>query len=173
MFIGEAPGATEDLLGVPFVGTAGRILNWIISDVPHQFSYLITNTVCCRPQTVVYLEHQLDLDHAEHNPDFSLNQLIEGEDYEIQEYNREPHKAEIEACRPHVDELLDDYKPHGIVYLGSVAKSHPVKGLPTVSLKHPAYIARLEFKLQTARKEAHKIELLIERIINENLVENR
>ena len=37
--------------------------------------------------------------------------------------------------------------------------------IPTLSLYHPAYIARMEYKLLTVRKEAHKLDLFVERFI--------
>ena len=33
MFIGEAPGRDEDLLGIPFVGRSGQLLTWIIQEM--------------------------------------------------------------------------------------------------------------------------------------------
>lgn len=53
VFIGEAPGETEDIMGRPFVGPAGRMLRNIISYVVDElgsFRFAITNTICCRPQ---------------------------------------------------------------------------------------------------------------------------
>ena len=48
--IGEAPGATEDAQGRPFVGQAGNLLNGILEaiEVPRDSVY-ITNIVKCRP----------------------------------------------------------------------------------------------------------------------------
>ncbi len=51
MFIGEAPGAKEDQLGEPFVGTAGQLLNKELLPsvgLSRQNIYL-TNIVKCRP----------------------------------------------------------------------------------------------------------------------------
>ena len=33
MFVGEAPGANEDLQGLPFVGQAGRLLDQLLSEI--------------------------------------------------------------------------------------------------------------------------------------------
>jgi DNA polymerase len=50
MFIGEAPGETEDALGKPFVGKAGQILEKIIEKMGYQRqSVFIGNIVKCRP----------------------------------------------------------------------------------------------------------------------------
>jgi len=50
MFIGEAPGGTEDKEGRPFVGRAGNLLNKIFSavDIKRENVY-ISNIVKCRP----------------------------------------------------------------------------------------------------------------------------
>lgn len=50
VFIGEAPGADEDLQGLPFVGQAG----WKLKNVVSELGYLWhkahkTNVICCRP----------------------------------------------------------------------------------------------------------------------------
>lgn len=51
MLIGEAPGADEDLQGLPFVGRAGQLLTKILESVniKRPDDLYITNTVKCRP----------------------------------------------------------------------------------------------------------------------------
>jgi uracil-DNA glycosylase len=50
MFIGEAPGATEDEQGVPFVGRAGKLLETLLGEIGLQRSEVfIANTLMCRP----------------------------------------------------------------------------------------------------------------------------
>lgn len=50
MFIGEGPGADEDVKGRPFVGAAGRLLDNIISAMGmHREDVFIGNIVKCRP----------------------------------------------------------------------------------------------------------------------------
>ncbi len=51
VFIGEAPGATEDSLGEPFVGRAGELLTNMIERVLERprSSVYISNIVKCRP----------------------------------------------------------------------------------------------------------------------------
>lgn len=50
VFIGEAPGADEDLQGKPFVGRAGQLLTRLLKEIgiPREEVY-ITNVVKCRP----------------------------------------------------------------------------------------------------------------------------
>jgi len=50
MFVGEAPGRSEDAQGRPFVGAAGKFLDELLSEigVPRE-DVFITNVVKCRP----------------------------------------------------------------------------------------------------------------------------
>ncbi len=50
VFMGEAPGETEDRLGKPFVGRAGKILDRMLAQngLPRE-DIMITNAVKCRP----------------------------------------------------------------------------------------------------------------------------
>jgi uracil-DNA glycosylase len=50
MFVGEAPGATEDRLGLPFVGQAGKLLDRLLGEIGLERSEVfIANTLMCRP----------------------------------------------------------------------------------------------------------------------------
>ena len=50
MFVGEAPGRSEDEKGRPFVGSAGKILDEMLAKAGIQRSQVfITNVVKCRP----------------------------------------------------------------------------------------------------------------------------
>jgi len=50
MFVGEAPGAKEDLEGRPFVGAAGQFLNQLLNSINlERQDVFITNIVKCRP----------------------------------------------------------------------------------------------------------------------------
>ncbi len=50
MFIGEGPGADEDIQGVPFVGKAGRLMNQAFNGVGiNREEVYIANIVKCRP----------------------------------------------------------------------------------------------------------------------------
>lgn len=50
VFIGEAPGRTEDIQGMPFVGTAGKILSEALTYAGFtREDVYITNIVKCRP----------------------------------------------------------------------------------------------------------------------------
>jgi len=50
MFVGEAPGESEDLQGRPFVGAAGKLLNGLLASINlRREDVFITNVVKCRP----------------------------------------------------------------------------------------------------------------------------
>lgn len=182
MFIGEAPGELENAVGVPFVGKAGTILHQLFKMVHYQFQYLITNAVSCRPVDILWLDDYVD--EKIEKKDFDLNDYVIDQDYQLIDWNRDPHPTEIEACSEHLQELIDNWQPSGIVHLGKIAQKalpHPIKEIqleqidsnkhekvifknnkpcvriPTLQLLHPAYIARMEYKLLTVVKEAKKL----------------
>jgi DNA polymerase len=50
MLIGEGPGEQEDLQGLPFVGSAGKLLDLLLDALPiRKGDYYIANIVKCRP----------------------------------------------------------------------------------------------------------------------------
>jgi DNA polymerase len=50
MFVGEAPGADEDVQGIPFVGRAGQLLTRIIESIQlARNDVYIANVIKCRP----------------------------------------------------------------------------------------------------------------------------
>ena len=50
MFIGEAPGANEDRMGLPFVGQAGKLLDKLLAEIGLERKEVwICNVLKCRP----------------------------------------------------------------------------------------------------------------------------
>jgi uracil-DNA glycosylase family 4 len=50
MFVGEAPGASEDEQGLPFVGRAGKLLSTLLEEIGlSRQEVFICNTLKCRP----------------------------------------------------------------------------------------------------------------------------
>jgi DNA polymerase len=128
VFIGEAPGISEDVLGRPFVGPAGKLLDSIISrSVPSHLSCAFTNLVACIPL---------------------------GED---KKKTAEPAHEDIKACQPRLIEFVRLCKPRLLVLVGQLAKGYipgqslfnPVNWLREgnflefVDIDHPAYILRM------------------------------
>jgi DNA polymerase len=74
MFVGEAPGANEDRMGLPFVGQAGKLLDKLLEEIGMQRRDVwICNVLKCRPPDnrdphpneieacQDYLRHQVEL----------------------------------------------------------------------------------------------------------------
>jgi uracil-DNA glycosylase len=50
MFVGEAPGANEDRMGLPFVGQAGKLLDTLLGEIGMQRKDVwVCNVLKCRP----------------------------------------------------------------------------------------------------------------------------
>lgn len=115
LFIGEAPGASEDVLGQPFVGPAGKLLDKMIEDalgVKEGVKIAFTNLIACVPKA-------------------EIGSAIE-----------EPPEDSIKACRERLDDFLSLAMPRFIVAVGNHAKKHaPAYEL---SIPHPAFILRLD-----------------------------
>jgi len=120
LFIGEAPGKSEDLRGIPFIGPSGKLLGKALAiakniaklkEIP---SFYITNVVGCRPTD----EKQGD--------------------------NRQPTGEEAWACYQRVEEIYARVKPRAVVFLGKVAQDYCKAAYPEgIALPHPAYLLRL------------------------------
>ena len=120
LFIGEAPGKSEDALGKAFVGPSGRLLSLAmekareIAGLRSIPSYYISNVCACRPTD------------------------------EASGPNRQPSPEEALACWPRLSVLYDIVKPRSVVFLGRVAETYCKEAFPAgVHLPHPAYILRL------------------------------
>lgn len=138
LVVGIAPGESEDLHGEPFYGISGNILNTLFAYSFSSFLATFTNVVCCRPS---------------HNPETTVDEKQWGK-------NRDPEPSEISLCKDHITQILQSYKFSGILTLGNLASQNINQienKLPKLSLHHPAFIARLNFKLFTIRTEAAKL----------------
>ena len=132
MVVGEGPGETEDLLGRPFVGRAGQLLDKMLGAIElAREDVYICNTVKCRPTSP-----------GPRGPK-----------------NRAPEPTEMANCRPFLDEQIDVIAPVAILALGAAAaKSFLGKdfqitrgrgvwydgpgGVPLMVTFHPAYVLR-------------------------------
>lgn len=130
MVVGEAPGEQEDLLGEPFVGTAGRLLDNMLraialtrGEAPPEQSVYIANTLKCRPPR-----------------------------------NRNPAPEELERCEPFLLRQIELVQPRIILAMGRFAvqsllrsnepigrlrgRVHQYHGVPLIVTYHPAYLLR-------------------------------
>jgi len=94
MFVGEQPGDKEDRAGKPFVGPAGRELDKALEAVgiPRKDAY-VTNVV----------KH------------------FKFEERGRRRIHQTPKRFEIDACRPWLDQELEQVKPQAVVLLGATA----------------------------------------------------
>jgi DNA polymerase len=120
LFIGEAPGASEDVIGQPFIGPAGKLLDLIIEQgLDGQFDYALTNLVCCIPTAE---EGKLP----------------------------EPPKEAIEACSKRLAEFVALCHPKLIVSVGKLSDKWVIKmpgvavRIKWASIVHPAAILRMD-----------------------------
>lgn len=119
LFIGEGPGESENAIGKPFVGPAGKQLDLLIKttfeDTDHDPSIGITNLVCCLP-------------------------FVPGEDI------KPPNATQITACSRRLEELINIAKPKLLVALGKVPAKYLDRlntKLKIVKLTHPSWLLRL------------------------------
>lgn len=152
LFVGEAPGADEDLQGEPFVGKAGQLLTKIIEAMGFSRSDIyIANVLKCRP------------DMPENTPG-----------------NRKPAPGEMATCLPYLLEQINIIQPKAIVALGATAiegllgkQETPLRDLrgrwqqfhsiPLMVTYHPAYLLRNQ-SLSEKRKVWEDMLMVLEKL---------
>ena len=136
MFVGEAPGAEEEIQGEPFVGPAGQLLTKMIQAMGLKRSEVyIGNIMNWRPQMPT----------------------VDGRE---QVGNRPPTEEEMRYCLPYLLAQIDVVNPALIVALGKTAvegllgfgkfktlgeargRWHEFAGKPLMVTYHPSYILR-------------------------------
>ena len=141
LFLGEGPGKSEDLLGEPFIGPSGRLLEQMMQDAARLAdiaipSHYITNVVMCRP----WIWDEDDKDHGE---------------------NREPFKEEVLACTPNVMRVAEEVKPQYVIFVGKTAERYYKKEFPHhLRILHPAF--HLRYGGQTSPYYPQDVRLLSE-----------
>lgn len=126
LFVGEAPGESEDVIGLPFIGPAGKLLDYIIKLglKDSGLSFALTNIVACIPR-----------------------------EEDSTKKATEPSPEEIRSCAPRLQEFIDMAHPRLIVAVGKVAgswldkKMYPKlyeipRDVDVVEIEHPASILR-------------------------------
>ena len=125
LFIGEGPGAEEDVQGEPFVGQAGKLLDNMLAalDIARGKRVYIANAVKCRPP-------------GNRTPEAAEMAACR------------PYLArQIELLKPKVIVLLGKAAAHTILHedktLGSLrGRRFEYAGIPVVVTYHPAYLLR-------------------------------
>ena len=148
MFVGEAPGAQEDLQGLPFVGRAGQLLNELLREIGlDRNDVFVANVLKCRPPG---------------NRDPLPEEIAECE----------PHLMEqISLIQPKVICTLGNFatkllsgQPTGITRCCGIPQYREIGGLPVVlyPLFHPAAALRTPATKDRLRADMAKLPELIE-----------
>lgn len=140
LFVGEAPGASEDVLGQPFKGPAGQLLDQIIERAlkGRKVALAFTNVVACLP-----------VDENGKKSD-------------------EPEIEAIEACRDRLTEFVELAKPRAIVLVGKLSEKYTP--LATERIEKEANIPAVQWRkivhpsaiLKLKTKQPEQIGLLIQ-----------
>ncbi len=152
LFVGEAPGADEDLQGEPFVGKAGELLTKIITAMGlSRDTVFIANILKCRPDT----------------PGQTAG-------------NRKPRHDEMDTCIPWLEKQIEIIQPQAMVALGATAMEgllgknalgitrlrgtwQDYRGIPVMPTYHPAYLLRNQ-AITEKRKVWEDMMLAMERV---------
>lgn len=153
LFIGEAPGPTEDLVGQPFIGPAGKLLDRMIQEVmqsgiDYDIKFGFANILCCFPvaDTKKFENHPPAAGDGSEVVTRSLTYSVKKEGN-----FRAPTKKEAETCHPHLHTLVEMFvKPTVIVALGKVTasmipkewKKKPNPKWHYAEVSHPSYWLR-------------------------------
>jgi uracil-DNA glycosylase family 4 len=125
LYVGEGPGAQEDIMGEPFVGQAGKLLDNMLAgvDLKRGRNVFIANIVKCRPPG-----------NREPHPD--------------EAQSCEPYLArQIELIRPKLIIALGKVAAQNLLNtdasIGSLrGRLHRHAGIPVIVTYHPAYLLR-------------------------------
>jgi len=132
LLLGEAPGRDEDEQGRPFVGAAGRVLNWGLAQAGlHRSGLYLTNVLSCRPP-----DNRFDSDEGE----TAQVHCLHGFEEEIGFLRKEGMKVllSLGANATHALGLSEPItKIRGSVYERD--------GYVIIPTYHPAYLARMRY----------------------------
>lgn len=143
LFIGEAPGFSEDTLGRPFTGPAGHLLNNIIEEAwdtvlenPEEVSYTLTNLIACIPKD------------------------------DLQRKITTPPEESVQACAPRLEEFVEMCNPSIIVMVGKESGRWIPKlfGYDSaeqfVEIIHPAAILRMNISQRSLARQRAVVTLI-------------
>lgn len=121
LFVGEAPGESEDVVGQPFVGPAGKLFSECVEQAMPSgggLTVAFTNLVGCYPREA---------------KDAGVN---------------EPPVEAIKACGDRLRQVVELCKPQLIVCVGALSakwtrKLVDTEGIKLLDVVHPAFILRM------------------------------
>jgi DNA polymerase len=146
MFVGEAPGADEDLQGEPFVGRAGQLLTKIIEAIGLSRSDVyIANVIKCRPP-------------GNRNPE--PDEVATCEPFLMQQ---------IDAVRPRVIVALGTFAAHALLHTEAPISRlrghvHDYRnGAKLIPTFHPAFLLRSPDRKRDVWEDMKKVRALLAR----------
>jgi uracil-DNA glycosylase family 4 len=150
LFVGDAPGAEEEVQGEPFFGPAGQLLTKMIGAMGlKREDVYIANLMAWRPQTptVAGMEQVANRDLTAEEMAFSLPFL----------------RAQIEVVNPDLIVVLGATAARGLLGAGSFKTLLDVRGQwnqfggkPLMVSYHPSYLLRQEAAGATAARKAKR-----------------
>lgn len=145
MFIGEAPGQSEDQQGLPFVGKAGQLLTEMLRAIGlNREEVFITNIVKCRPPA---------------NRDPKPIEIETCKPYLLRQLALIKPKIIVVLGRIAAQALLNTDEPIGKLR----GKIHALNDTPVVVVYHPAYLLR---SLLDKRKAWSDLKLAMQTVKN-------
>lgn len=138
VFIGEAPGVSEDAIGLPFVGPAGELLDNDYENKPGIIQRALATRLVWSDakKSNVWV---VDVTYA-------LINLVACFPREAKLFgNNEPTPDEIRACRPRLTEFVNIARPRLVVRVGKLATAWAdyTSGMKYLDIVHPAAILRM------------------------------
>ncbi len=149
LFVGEAPGASEDAVGQPFVGPAGDLLDRIERSALGPIALCATCGAIRRRDGEDWTcvgGHRRSHDHGGRSVITAHNNLVACFPREAKSRGEnEPEDAEIAACEGRLIEFVNLAQPRLIVCVGRLAERwvDHVDGVPCVDIIHPAAILKM------------------------------
>lgn len=144
VFVGEGPGAEEDLQGEPFVGAAGRLLDHMLRAIALERSKVfIANVVKCRPP-------------GNRNP--QADEISSCQTYLFRQ---------LELIRPKVIVCLGKFAILCLTgHAGTVGKARDQtfswRGIPVIASYHPAYYLRTPRRKRAAWEDLIRLMKVLE-----------
>jgi len=144
MFVGEAPGADEDVQGIPFVGRAGQLLTKIIEAIQlTRDDVYIANVIKCRPP-------------GNRNPDPDEVEMCEGFLF-----------RQIDSIKPKVIVALGTFAAKALLKTQDPisrlrGRIYDYRGAKLVPTFHPAFLLRSPDRKRDVWEDMKKVRSLLQ-----------
>lgn len=161
LLVGEAPGASEDALGRPFVGPAGDLLDKIVRRAVDGMALCATcgRMRCRRDGDWTCADgHDRTAGHGGRVVYCAYTNLVACYPREAKmRGDNEPEADEVRACEPRLVEFVNIARPRLIVCVGQLAAQWVDHGdsVAVADIPHPAWILGHVKPLSRQERETH------------------